>query len=697
MANEWNSPTTDKWAKSANPPWSAGVRPKSTEDVTFTSAHSGLCNIEAAAACRGLDANTSTGALSVKAELEIGSTTAAAGNIALRLPASMTVTGTAPVAFPSTFTTTAQQIWLGGHTVEWSSISFPKAGKWILEEGLTSLASSQLKLEAGTLETNGKTVSIGAVSATESSTLSIANSTIKCSGANTGMGWSCAATVTLTATGSTIEVTDTGTNEKIFTGGGKAYATVVVPGNFVKVAGENSFATLRNNTARKPTECKATMTALSNHLVVTAEEANLSPGVEVARAGIPIGTTIVKKIEAGVWEMSANATETAVVAGVVNIYAAGLILEKGKIQTATVYSCNGTESAPARVQSSTAGSAASLNLPADLEVTAYQRTKDLKVEGGVLYLPHGVDLGGNTNIKFEAKPAGASVAVSVSGAPAVASLRTRGALASAVASGAVSVAVISARGALRAVACAGPGGASTVRLRSVALTTACSGVPRSVVGTVAGRLASVVSRGSANVSPASPSGRLVAVVSRGALAVSSVATSARLTAAMTSGSPGGLASAGRGALSVAKVSGAGTTTAAAYREVRVTTAVKGSGRLLVAGGRSISASSMASGGTRVSGATQRALVVSARVSGAPRAVTGRARALSVAVGVAGVPQVLTVRKGSRSISVSGAPTASVVVLVFSQTVQFPTDAPLAGRMARGRGSMPVGRAGRLAP
>lgn len=83
----------------------------------------------------------------------------------------------------------------------------------------------------------------------------------------------------------------------------------------------------------------------------------------------------------------------------------GLRLTKAVTQTVTTIAFNGTAGSKSRLESTVEKEPATLKVPGDLEATGYVIVRDINVEGGVLYLPNGEGPeGGNTNIKFEAKP-----------------------------------------------------------------------------------------------------------------------------------------------------------------------------------------------------------------------------------------------------------------------------------------------------
>lgn len=406
--------------------WTPASKPVITSEVKVPAGKK--LEITTESNCRAI---ISEGEVTGTSTLNVGDATApteaAFKEIAFKLTVGSVWSHTGKLVFKGS-SATVLQIWSGGHTLNNESVTFTAAGKWKLEEDTSCGSSTSFEVSGkGTLETNGKKLEAGKVAVKEAGTTgNITGSTIRCTSPG-GTAWECSEAATLTSTGSTVEVPDTGTNEKRFLGGGKAYATATIPGNFVVIEGANSYTTFNANNKAKPGEAKGTVTALSNHLVVTSGEAALSVGAEVSLTGVPIGTTLIKKIEAGLWEMSANATETVVVAELVTVYAVGVLFQKGVIQTfATAPTFNGTEAEPNRVASTEAGKQATWKLSAgNHKTTAKVRVKDLAVEAGAdYYFPNGVDLGGNnTHVHFTEEPsAGVEIPVQSAGATSSASM-----------------------------------------------------------------------------------------------------------------------------------------------------------------------------------------------------------------------------------------------------------------------------------
>lgn len=349
----------------------------------------------------------SGGGLTATGEVNLGTSAATGMILSIAEGASSAVSGF--VTFKST-SATVVTISLGGHALE-GKVKFANiagtGGKYKLESNAklaTAEATECLLEEKCQLDLNGKNVETWWFHASTTATVKGATgTTFTILSAGALEGFDISATATLEGEPSVVFTsTANPASERQCNLGGHAYVAVTLVA-FTLVEGSSTTGTFNLNNKAAPGECKGTLTALSNHLVVTSGEAALFARAEVTGTGIAVGTTIIKKIEAGVWEMSANATETVLVAETVKVYNPGIRLTEGTTQTVTTLTCNGTEAEPARLTSTVAGKAATIKT-AEVELTGYLRVKDITVSSGVLYLPHGTDLGGNTNIKFEAKP-----------------------------------------------------------------------------------------------------------------------------------------------------------------------------------------------------------------------------------------------------------------------------------------------------
>lgn len=413
LALKAKSTTSTGGKATTNGSWADALKPKTAEenDCTVISPASLEWNsgetIESMVVASG---GSFTGASN---NLNIGTAKEPPSAIFLAFAEGATVPFSMGANFSSTWTGVGT-ISLGGHplqgTVNFLTVAgvggkYKLLGPAKLSTGSEKLCTVEEKVQ---LDLNGQNVESWWFHGSAGSTLKGLTGTTFTILASTALqGFDVAATATLEGEPSVVfTATANPSAERQCNLGGHAFVAVTWVA-YTLVEGSSTTGTFNLNNKAVPGECKATMTALSNHLVVTSGEAALFPRAEVAVAGIPLGTTIIKKIEAGVWEMSANATETVVVAQTVTVYNPGIRFPEGTTQTVTTLTCNGTEAEPVRVASTVAGKPWTLKLPAgNTQLTAVMRVKDLTVpEGSKLYLPNSVNLGGNNaNVKFEAAP-----------------------------------------------------------------------------------------------------------------------------------------------------------------------------------------------------------------------------------------------------------------------------------------------------
>jgi hypothetical protein len=249
----WNSTAGTKWATSSGGAGGAAA-PTAADDVFFDAA-SGVVNVTlTAVAARSVDCTGFTGTIThpTATVLTIGTSTAGAGNVALKLVSGMTytiATVTSSITFAST-SGTQQSVDFGGRTT--ANVLFNGAGgSWQYLSSHVATGAS-VTLSNGTLDVNGQTCTWGAFSSTTSNTrtltLGAASISLSTGGSTT---WSVGSgTFTLNSDTSTITVTGAGPT---FTGGGKTYNNVVISSSGIAVfLGANTFANLtRTGTAIK--------------------------------------------------------------------------------------------------------------------------------------------------------------------------------------------------------------------------------------------------------------------------------------------------------------------------------------------------------------------------------------------------------------------------------------------------------------
>jgi len=232
---------------SATGAWTLGVVPTAADDVVF---HAGAGNITvdgtsgSPSLCRSLDLNT----FSYAGTLTMGST--AVLTIGDSAGGSMTMPSTGLTFAPNATskinfvsTTTGNTITTGGHT--YGAIVFNgSGGGWTLQDAFKAPSAGStvlLTLTAGTLDTNGQTITNFNFSGASGATL-----TLGATAWNARTLWSANSGMTLNANTSTITVS-TNTIGNAFAGGGLTYNNVTLSpslGGTIAITGANVYATL---------------------------------------------------------------------------------------------------------------------------------------------------------------------------------------------------------------------------------------------------------------------------------------------------------------------------------------------------------------------------------------------------------------------------------------------------------------------
>jgi hypothetical protein len=253
MANIVASASGGNW--NATGTWVGGVVPGASDNVQLTSS-SGNVTINVAAACRSLDCTGYTGTLTHASAivLSIGDSTAGLSNIALKLVAGMTYTlgsaTTSTISFVST-SATQQTVDYGGKTG--AAATFNGAGgSWQLTSAInftqTSGSLNILTLTAGSLDTNGQSITCARILVTGSSTrsLSLGASVINIKSNGGGNVWDATTTTGLTFNAGTSSITAAETNTT-FVGGGLTYYNLTIShssGGSFSITGDNTFNNL---------------------------------------------------------------------------------------------------------------------------------------------------------------------------------------------------------------------------------------------------------------------------------------------------------------------------------------------------------------------------------------------------------------------------------------------------------------------
>lgn len=233
----WDQTTLTHWAATSGGAGGATV-PTASDTVTFDSASNATAytvTVTAIAPCSDLSlAGPASGALTFAGTSVVN----CAGSFIIAA-AGVTKSWTGGLNFTST--TAGKTITTNGISFA-NQISFGNGGasaSWTLQDNFNITNAIGVSLVAGTLITNGKTLTCTTFTATNSGTaraLTLGASTINCT------TWNISATgTTLTAGTSTINVS----GSSAFIGGGFTYNIVNLTGNNnVSISGANTFATL---------------------------------------------------------------------------------------------------------------------------------------------------------------------------------------------------------------------------------------------------------------------------------------------------------------------------------------------------------------------------------------------------------------------------------------------------------------------
>lgn len=235
-----NATAGSKWSLTSG---GAGGQPiPTTSDDVFFDGASGavIITIATGFACRSLNCTGFTGIVAGSGAYSLfGSLTYVAG---------MTLTYTGTITFGATSGTNT--ITTAGKSIGGNFTFNGVGGTWQLQDNLTITTGKGITLTNGTLDRNGKNISTGNFVSNNSNVRSLL---ISGSGTitliDTGTVWNFATTtnLTLTATGSTIIISDVSATSKTFAGGGKTYGTITVTGDNVIISGANTFALNLNN------------------------------------------------------------------------------------------------------------------------------------------------------------------------------------------------------------------------------------------------------------------------------------------------------------------------------------------------------------------------------------------------------------------------------------------------------------------
>jgi hypothetical protein len=352
--NEWNSSAAAKW-QTLNKWTNPEAVPTSSTDAIFIAAKSGECKVEGNREARALSMTGYTGTFNIVAAavLRIGGSTAPKGeaqeapaNVALKLAG--TLAGPGQLKLVGSVTSTPQTIDTGGKSIPWPVIFEEGGGKYKLETNLTQTTGSPntFEISKGTLEVNGKTLTLDQIVLGGTGAIDLTASTLKVTGGEVGgVGYTNTGSGAVTTSAATvIELGDATHATPKFGGAGKTY--------------KGTFK-------------------------INGREAKLDHGEGQTLEAVEV--------------LNKGTTEK------------GIQFKQGATTTFTTLAFNGTSEERCRCESNEAAKQWKLKGPGDYEpANSYVAVKDCKYEGGTLYLPNGKDEGGNTGIKFEAKSSGST-------------------------------------------------------------------------------------------------------------------------------------------------------------------------------------------------------------------------------------------------------------------------------------------------
>lgn len=234
----WSAAGT--WSNVSSAGGDSSGPPTAADNVVFNSG-SGNVTINSTAVCRSLDCNGYTGTLTHNSSvtLSIGDGTAGTSNIALRLATGMTYTKvslqTSAVSFIST-SGTQQTVTSNGKT--FSNVTFGGSGSsYQLADAITTSSVASFTHTAGTLDLNGKTVTVGTF------TCSGTTRTLTCGAATISVlnnSFTLNAT-SLTLNTGTSTISSSTTNFTFSGGGGAYYDLTLTGGGSITMSGANSF------------------------------------------------------------------------------------------------------------------------------------------------------------------------------------------------------------------------------------------------------------------------------------------------------------------------------------------------------------------------------------------------------------------------------------------------------------------------
>lgn len=276
------SPAGGNW--SAAGAWDGGVPPTSADDVVCRAdgTSGNLTNDVTNQACRSMDFTNGSGysatwAINV-ANLNVGTSTAGPGNVLIKLSTTMSLSASSANNAVTVVTTQAHQtLTCAGRTLPWRVIVNSAGGGLDLADDFRSSTSTAqgLSFSNGGFKSNGHGITatvIGATANANTRAIDLTGSLVAIGlAAGTGTPWVFSGAITnltLTTTGSTIQVT-ANSNTQTFAGGGFTYAALsLVMASAVTITGANTFTSITalasaSKTLTLPASATTTATSVS--------------------------------------------------------------------------------------------------------------------------------------------------------------------------------------------------------------------------------------------------------------------------------------------------------------------------------------------------------------------------------------------------------------------------------------------------
>jgi hypothetical protein len=244
MATRTISNGGGNWDSTAT--WGGAAVPTASDDVVATGT-SGNVTVNTTARCRSINLTNYVGTLTQDSgqDIHVGTTTAGPSNVALKFVSGMTYTpGVNATLNFVTSSGTQQTIDMGGKTA--ARMNFESTGGSYLFAS-HAVITTTLFVTSGTVNAGGFNITAESITSGGSSlVLTMGSGTWTLTGAS-GAVWSVTSSSTINANTSTIIISNTGSGDKTFSGGGKTFNNLQIAtggAGVVTFSGNNTFAKL---------------------------------------------------------------------------------------------------------------------------------------------------------------------------------------------------------------------------------------------------------------------------------------------------------------------------------------------------------------------------------------------------------------------------------------------------------------------